>query len=558
MSQTRSAALLALLTMLAGAPCAQTASDFAQLPGPAPWQSEIVPSVPDDAELAARGARIGRIDVYIDDVFEITSRLTAPYRVANGLHISTRHSTVRAQILFDTGDVFDSRVLEESARILRSQRYFGDATVTPVRYDEASNTVDVAVRVRDVWTLSPGFSFGRKGGANTTRLEFEDTNLLGFGKQLSLSRAANVDRSAWRLAYIDPNVLGSRWRFAGAYASLSDGDEQMLSAARPFYSLDTRWSFDALALDTSSAVPRYSLGEAVEEFQMQQRTLQIGGGVSKGLQDGWVRRYLGGVRYDSRAFSTRAGYEQAALPADRIVSYPWVGVELIEDQYLRTRNLDQIGRTEDFYLGRSARLEVGYASTAFGSTRDALVLNGKLRAGGEPREGQYIINTLELQSRLEGGAWRNAQLDLESRYFLRQSARRVFFAAASASLSEHLDEEQQLLLGGDNGLRGYPLRYQAGTARALFTLEERFYSNWQPLKLFNVGAAVFFDAGRTWGRDEFAGEPLGWLKDIGVGLRLGSARSGLGNVLHIDLAFPLDGGSDIDSMQLLIETRRSF
>ena len=27
----------------------------------------------------------------------------------------------------------------------------------------------------------------------------------------------------------------------------------------------------------------------------------------------------------------------------------------------------------------------------------------------------------------------------------------------------------QLLLGGDNGLRGYPLRYESGTSRALFT-----------------------------------------------------------------------------------------
>jgi hypothetical protein len=51
---------------------------------------------------------------------------------------------------------------------------------------------------------------------------------------------------------------------------------------------------------------------------------------------------------------------------------------------------------------------------------------------------------------------------------------------------------------------------------------------------------------------------MGWLKDVGFGLRLGRARSGLGNVVHIDLAFPLDGGKDIDSMQLLIETRKSF
>jgi len=29
-------------------------------------------------------------------------------------------------------------------------------------------------------------------------------------------------------------------------------------------------------------------------------------------------------------------------------------------------------------------------------------------------------------------------------------------------------------------------------------------------------------------------------------------------VVHIDLAFPLDGGDDIDSVQLLVTTKRSF
>ena len=121
-----------------------------------------------------------------------------------------------------------------------------------------------------------------------------------------------------------------------------------------------------------------------------------------------------------------------------------------------------------------------------------------------------------------------------------------------------MDPEEQLLLGGDNGLRGYPLRYQAGTARTLITLEERFYTNWQILKLLNVGAAVFFDAGRTWGQDDFSPKPIGWLKDVGAGLRLGSARSGLGNVIHVDLAYALDGTRDLDKLQLVIGTQRSF
>jgi hemolysin activation/secretion protein len=73
-----------------------------------------------------------------------------------------------------------------------------------------------------------------------------------------------------------------------------------------------------------------------------------------------------------------------------------------------------------------------------------------------------------------------------------------------------------------------------------------------------VGAAAFVDAGRTWGDNPTGTPSLGLLKDVGVGLRLGNARSASGNVLHIDLAFPLDGDSSIDSVQLLVETKAKF
>ena len=37
------------------------------------------------------------------------------------------------------------------------------------------------------------------------------------------------------------------------------------------------------------------------------------------------------------------------------------------------------------------------------------------------------------------------------------------------------DMGEQLLLGGDNGLRGYPLRYQSGNKSLLFNVERRAY-----------------------------------------------------------------------------------
>jgi outer membrane translocation and assembly module TamA len=102
------------------------------------------------------------------------------------------------------------------------------------------------------------------------------------------------------------------------------------------------------------------------------------------------------------------------------------------------------------------------------------------------------------------------------------------------------------------------LRYQAGDSATLFTIEQRVFTDWYPFRIFNVGGAVFFDAGRTWGHDPLQGTNHGWLRDVGFGLRIGSSRSGLGRMLHVDLAYPLDGGADISNVQIVIESRTGF
>src|ERR1700684_3894646 len=116
----------------------------------------------------------------------------------------------------------------------------------------------------------------------------------------------------------------------------------------------------------------------------------------------------------------------------------------------------------------------------------------------------------------------------------------------------------QLLLGGDNGLRGYPLRFESGTSRGLFTVAQRFFTDWYPFCLVRVGGAVFADVGRTWGTGVIGNSDPGLLKDVGFGLRLGNTRSGLGNVLHVDFAFPLSSEAGIQKFQFLVQTMQSF
>jgi hemolysin activation/secretion protein len=147
---------------------------------------------------------------------------------------------------------------------------------------------------------------------------------------------------------------------------------------------------------------------------------------------------------------------------------------------------------------------------------------------------------------------------VSARYFRRNLEKHLFSVSLSALAGQNLDAERQVLLGGDNGLRGYPIRYQAGEQRAILSVEQRFFTDWYPWNLLRVGYAVFADAGQVRGRDPRAAPSLGTLYDVGIGLRLTSPRASGRSVVHLDLAFPLNGDPTIDKAQLVIETKGSF
>ena len=517
------------------------------------------PDIPPPEELEARGAVIGEVRIVVGDVFDtrVEGESGWLYRTANQLHIETRPSVIRKQLLFRPGEPYRHRLVQETERLLRANGYLYEAVIVPVAYD--GHAVDLEVRTRDVWTLNPGLSFNRKGGENTWGAQIEEDNLLGTGQELDFEWSQGVDRESFLVSYWNPHFIESFTRFGVPYVASDPGSTRILQLRRPFYALDTRWAAGTYLFQSERNDFRYVLGKSVGEFQHDEDYYEVFGGRSRGLQDGWVRSWTYGLTYERDRFALDTDVPPGGpLSEDRELAYPWISVDVLQDRFQERVNQDQIRRTEDVLVGFRASARLGFAAEALGSDRDALVVNASVQDGRDLRPGHTVYGYATLSGRVEDDGIRNGYLGAEGRYYWTTSKYSKFYASLSGAVTENLDEESQLLLGGDNGLRGYPLRYQAGTARALMTLEQRYYTKWYPFRLFHVGAAAFFDMGRTWGTDVTGAESLGLLKDVGVGLRLGSSRSSFGNVIHIDLAFPLDGGDDIDAVQLLVETKGSF
>jgi outer membrane protein assembly factor BamA len=522
------------------------------------------PSMAEDAlpsvdELEAMGAVIGTITYDKKNVFDTSQpgENKSLFRLANRWHVMTRDSVIRHQLLFRTGDKFTNRLINESERLLRQNDYFYDAVIEPAKFD--NGVVDIRVRTRDLWTLMPGLSASRSGGENRTGVKVSDRNFLGRGMSLRLSYVDTVDRESTSFQFYDKN-LGASWTSLFLeLADNSDGHTTHVRVIRPFYALDTRRSAGATFFEDAREVSFYELGDEAAEYDVESNLSSAFFGWSAGLQSGWVRRWTAGIVHDERQFTSVAnGTLPPLIPADRTLVYPYIGFELLEDKFESTTNRDQIDRTEDFYLGASLSASVGFAAEGLGSDRESLIYRIGASKGFGSIEKKALILSSSLSGRIDDGSSANTQLFVNARYYNQITDKRLFFMTLSGGHGRNLDLDNLVDLGGDNGLRGYPLRYQTGNSKLLLTAEQRYFTNWYPFKLARVGGAIFADIGRTWGDSPLGTQPVGWLKDVGLGLRLMPTRSSGRDVMHLDIAFPLDGDPSIDNVQFLLESKRSF
>jgi Omp85 superfamily domain len=546
----RLAGLVALLVPLACPPA------IAQEPTAAPDAAVAVPTF---AELEAAGATIGEIRLYTRDIFDTDTPEEDKllFRWANALHIQTREGVIRRALLFKTGESVSVRLIDETERLLRGARYLQDVHIRPAAVRDG--VIDIDVETRDTWTLDPGLSAGRSGGANSSGIRLSDYNFLGTGVSFGVGRSKNVDRSSTEFQMSNDRAFGGWTSLSYTLAQNSDGKRESASVAHPFYALDTPWAAGISVSRDNRIDAVYNAGVVTSRYRHRQNIADAFAGWSSGRVDGWVNRYSIGVRHQEDAFAAEPGPAAAVVvPTGERLIGTYLRHELIEDRFARVNNRNQIGRPEFFALGFASTVQLGRADTGWGSTSNAWLYSGSVSRGFEPAPEHTLLASAAFTGQYLNGQVRRQRLGGQVQYFLPQSPTWLFYASAAADTLKNPDAADSLQLGGDSGLRGYPMRFQSGDRRALITLEERFYTDLYLWRLFRLGGAAFFDTGRAWGGANVNIDKPGWLNSIGVGLRIFSVRAAFSNVLHVDLAFPLDPDTHVKRMQLLVKTKTSF
>ncbi len=498
------------------------------------------------------------LEICIQDVFD-TSKPEENgvfFRIANFLHINTKPKYIKQKLLFDAGDDPSEHEMAESERILRKEAYLREASI--------SKTDDkVLVETGDAWTTQPTFSLSHKAGVTTSAIGLKEDNFLGHGFRLSIKQKKDIERDSTEFVFSDTTFLSTEKTIFLQYKNTSDGVYKDLSLSKPFLYLDDNFSYGLDYKVLQQVETYHHNSDPLYNYGADYSKRQVYLGFSNGLHHRRVLRHKFGVGDRYAEFNDvgvfQVNLDKYGIPNSAVITpsiedeqFAFYEIIAISDDFLELINFRKISSVEDINLGieftskflivENSINNERYPETEFTFAKHFLFFKRNLI--GLSGSGVFSENL------------RNRHATSKLFYFFSQTENFKFYSSFSYDYIDEGNTSKQVILDEITGLRGYPLNYRDGTRSGIFTLEQRYYSNYSLWSIVNLGAAVFYD--RAYINNEDFGEPKGYYSSIGMGLRFSSNRISDGGLIHFDISRPLNLDDNASSYQVSIELKNQF
>lgn len=151
----------------------------------------------------------------IDDTIRIKNDLGV--RLAKTFHKNTSKSVIEKNLFFKAGDKVSPYLIADNERYLRDLVYVKDARIYIEYADENTDSVDVVVVTKDVFSIGGKINISSK---DRGRMELREENFMGTGNQVLISGYYENQRSPKTgigSEFIKRNISGSFIDFTAGY-----------------------------------------------------------------------------------------------------------------------------------------------------------------------------------------------------------------------------------------------------------------------------------------------------------------------------------------------------
>jgi hypothetical protein len=449
-----------------------------------------------EVEPAPEGRRIDQVFIEREVIFP-----EANPKLFDVLHVKTRDTVVRREVLLAPGERFDAARALETERNLR--RLFIVAVAKVVAAKAPGGRVHVLVVTQDRWSLRLNNAFTLIGGLlQSLQLTLVEVNFNGYGQSLSVDTQLRLDTFALGQAFTERRLFGSRFSVSEAanvvfnrQTGVVEGSAGRVLLGRPLITLDQPWG---VMLDAQWNVRKRRVfrgasvwqlpyadaaGSAAVPFQFDQRQLSVDLEVTRRFGDGVKVELTAAAGASQRQYvplaESRLTDAQAAwltanyLPRSESATLVEGQATAFSNDFRVVKNLDTFELSEDQQLG--FRVSAG-ARWAFPSplTTQPFVELGVTARYRFYRWDDLFSLTVATGARLRPGLpAANERLAAELLNYAPAFHGGRVVTRLLVDLRWNDLDNRQVLLGGSQGLRGaFPEQF-TGRNLALLNVEYR-------------------------------------------------------------------------------------
>lgn len=454
-------------------------------------------------------------------------------KLANRLHVRTRHWVIRRRLLLSRGDRFDPARMEESERSLRALGVFRSVRVDTIR-SPADGRLALRAVTSDGWSTQPQASFTSVGGDQTWALGIIERNVLGSATELALVYGRNPDRTRLDFEFLNQHFIGRRTLLNVRHSNLSDGNRGEWRFGLPFHETSAPHSLETYGEAARERVLRFRDDTLQDSTRHHLLRVGLRGGVAISATTRTYARVFGGWEWRREDF---AASDSGRVPYS-VFTTVRAGADLGVVRFRVLEHFNSFARREDVDLSATLRVGIVLQSGVgyeFSGQTSALWTRG------------FAL------LRAEANGLDSTRTRLQLTVVSQDIPRHTLIAHAEGGILTHPKPGAEFDPWVEQrGPRLFGVHDFTGTRTTWFVLEDRILVADEILGLFAAGVAPFLDYGGAW----YGDEPARQGGDAGISLRFGPTRAVRGEAA--ELAFGYRFGDGVRGKRWAVTLRKGF
>ncbi len=419
-------------------------------------------------------------------------------KAGNRIHLKTRGITIQNLLLTHKNAPFNSLLVKESERLIRSQNYVHDVSFYVVDAGEKKDSVDIYIRELDKWSFIPEGTISPNGFF----LGIKDKNFLGTGDELSSTATINyvTGNNAFVTNYSIPNIRTTYIKVNLYYAFDDHGYfTRRLIVERPFFSPVAKW---AAGISLTARFRKDSLEYADPAYiplNLQFKTQDYWAGkaiqIFKSNYEGeMITNLIMAVRYLHVNYSEKPALLNDPLHIYSNEDFILGEIGISARKYVQDRYIFKYGVIEDVPVGKVFILTGGYQIKP-DSRRSYF---GLRFSSGRYHPWGYLSSNFEYGTFINSSHVEQGVFTAGINYFsgLFEIGRWKFrqFAKPQVTIGLNQFSYDSLTLKEGYGLDAFNSTALSGSRRMLFTLQTQSYAPWYLLG-FRFGPYITYSLG---------------------------------------------------------------